>query len=50
VSPNWIFDKVIKPHELKVRAAEWAKEGVQIIGGCCGLSPEHIQAVAEIKK
>ena len=50
VSPNWIFDKVIKPHELKARAVEWAKEGVQILGGCCGLSPEHIQAVAEIKK
>lgn len=50
VSPNWIFDKVIKPHELKVRASEWAKEGVQILGGCCGLSPEHIQAVAEIKQ
>ena len=50
VSPNWIFDKVIKPHELKARAEEWAKEGVQILGGCCGLSPEHIQAVAEIKK
>ena len=50
VSPNWIFDKVIKPHELKARASEWAKEGVQILGGCCGLSPEHIQAVAEIKQ
>ena len=50
VSPNWIFDKVIKPHELKARAEEWAKEGVQILGGCCGLSPEHIQAIAEIKK
>jgi homocysteine S-methyltransferase len=50
VSPNWIFDKVIKPHELKARAVEWAKEGVQILGGCCGLSPEHIQAIAEIKK
>ena len=50
VSPNWIFDKVIKPHELKARAAEWAKEGVQILGGCCGLSPEHIKAVAEIKQ
>ena len=50
VSPNWIFDKVIKPNELKEKAAEWAKEGVQILGGCCGLSPEHIQAIAEIKQ
>ena len=50
VSPNWIFDKVIKPHELKARAVEWAKEGVQILGGCCGLSPEHIRAIAEIKQ
>ena len=50
VSPNWIFDKVIKPHELKARASEWSKEGVQILGCCCGLSPEHIQAVAEIKQ
>jgi|TARA_B100000795_G_scaffold49101_1_gene32246 S-methylmethionine-dependent homocysteine/selenocysteine methylase len=49
VSPNWIFDKIIKPHELKARTAEWVKEGAQILGGCCGLSPEHIQAIAEIK-
>ena len=24
--------------------------GVQVIGGCCGTSPEHIQQLAEIAK
>ncbi|MGZ5286603.1 MAG: homocysteine S-methyltransferase family protein [Flavisolibacter sp.] len=27
---------------------EWAKEGfVNIVGGCCGTTPEHIRHIAE---
>lgn len=30
---------------------EWAKEGwVNIVGGCCGTTPEHIQKIAETVK
>jgi len=24
--------------------------GVQVLGGCCGLSPEHIAAIAPLKE
>ena len=49
VSPNWDFDKIIKPDALLSAAKQWSEEGVQIIGGCCGLSPEHIQAISTLK-
>ena len=49
ISPNWIFDHVIKPIELKKKAHQWIKEGAQIIGGCCGTSPNHIKALSELK-
>ena len=49
-SPNWGFDKIIKPEELLRRTEAWVKEGAQIIGGCCGLSPQQISAVSILKK
>ena len=45
ISPNWIFDEIISPKEFSLLAKGWFNIGVQVIGGCCGLSPEHIQAV-----
>lgn len=50
VSPNWDFDKVIKPNELLIKAQQWINEGVRIVGGCCGLSPEHIEVYKGLKK
>jgi 5-methyltetrahydrofolate--homocysteine methyltransferase len=26
------------------------QEGVQIVGGCCGTTPEHIKAIADVVK
>ena len=48
VSPNWDFTDTIKPEDFKLKAEEWKGEGVQIIGGCCGLSPEHISGLNEV--
>ncbi len=47
--PNWIFEEIITPDELLVFARQWKQSGVQILGGCCGLSPEHIAAVSQLK-
>ena len=49
ISPNWIFDHVIKPKELKKKALQWVKEGALIIGGCCGTSPNHIKELSKLK-
>ena len=48
-SPRWQFEDVIPPRELHRFADLWIDQGVQIVGGCCGLSPEHIAALAPFK-
>ena len=35
------------PEQLAAEIADWARKGfVNIVGGCCGTSPEHIAAIA----
>ena len=48
--PNWQFEKVIEPKELRRFANQWVADGVQVLGGCCGLSPEHIAALAPLRQ
>ena len=48
-SPSWQFKSVMPPHELHSFASQWIDGGVQIVGGCCGLSPDHISALEPLK-
>ena len=44
--PGWSFDDGVTPADYAADAARWrAVEGAQIVGGCCGTTPEHIAAV-----
>ena len=43
--PNWHFVDIISPRDLVEEARGWQGLGVQIIGGCCGIGPEHIAAL-----
>ena len=43
--PNWQF-KEIEMDTLARFAKGWAETGVAAIGGCCGLTPDHIRAVS----
>jgi S-methylmethionine-dependent homocysteine/selenocysteine methylase/SAM-dependent methyltransferase len=43
---RWRFDERIGPEEYARLALEWRAEGAQIVGGCCGTTPEHIRAAA----
>lgn len=47
--PHWQFEDVIPPVEFFRFASAWVEAGVQIVGGCCGLSPQHIAAIAPLK-
>lgn len=47
--PEWRFEDVISPTELHRFAVDWIERGAQVLGGCCGLSPEHIAALAPLK-
>ena len=46
--PSWRFVDVISPAELARAAREWLGEGVRVVGGCCGLGVEHVEALAEM--
>ena len=45
--PNWNFVDIIDPDDLVSFGRVWVDEGVRLIGGCCGLSVEHIAALSE---
>ena len=44
--PNWQFVDIIEPADLVAAACGWIDGGVRLVGGCCGLGPEHIAALA----
>jgi 5-methyltetrahydrofolate--homocysteine methyltransferase len=50
--PNAFGEYDEQPHETAHIIEEWAREGfVNIVGGCCGTTPEHIKHIAEqVKK
>lgn len=35
------------PEHFRKYAVEFVKEGAQLVGGCCGTTPEHVRAMAE---
>lgn len=47
--PDWQFENIISPDDLLDYAKRWTAQGAQVIGGCCGLSPKHIEALAVLK-
>jgi S-methylmethionine-dependent homocysteine/selenocysteine methylase len=35
----------VEPEQLAAHAREWVAAGAQIVGGCCGTTPEHVRAI-----
>lgn len=46
-SPDWEFVDVIAPGELVAASRRWQGLGATAFGGCCGIGPEHIAALAK---
>jgi S-methylmethionine-dependent homocysteine/selenocysteine methylase len=44
--PEWIFGD-ITPEAFASASVGWVARGAQLVGGCCGIRPEHIRAIAE---
>ena len=41
--PDWKFVDIIPPDRYGEFVRQWMKDGVQLIGGCCGLGLDHIR-------
>lgn len=39
-------DGIITPEAYLRHAGDWAAAGADIIGGCCGIGPQHLQLLA----
>ncbi|NNL02344.1 MAG: 5-methyltetrahydrofolate--homocysteine methyltransferase, partial [Eudoraea sp.] len=49
--PNAFGDYDQTPYQMAEQIKEYLDRGlVNIIGGCCGSTPEHIKAIAELTK
>ncbi|MBC8242317.1 MAG: homocysteine S-methyltransferase family protein [Alphaproteobacteria bacterium] len=46
IMPNWQFVDVISPDDLALAARGWVDRRVRLIGGCCGLGPDHVKALS----
>lgn|GEM_PF-130371 len=44
---GWRFESAITGEKYAEMALAWREEGAQIIGGCCGVGPEHIAAARD---
>ncbi len=47
VMPHWQFNDVISPEEYLAHARRWVEAGVQLVGGCCGVGPDHIRLLKQ---
>ncbi len=47
LDPGWKFDTSVGPRRFAMLAEAWREEGAKIVGGCCGVTPDHI---AEARK
>ena len=47
VPPSWKFEDIISPLDYLGYVKQWVEQGVQVVGGCCGMGPEHIRVLDE---
>ncbi len=47
VNGNWIFQDTISPEDFAAASRQWLSRNVQVIGGCCGIRPDHIALLRE---
>lgn len=40
----------VSPGDMGDAAISWIKAGAQILGGCCGTTPQHLQSIAKTSK
>ena len=47
--PNEFGEYDLEPDEMSEHIKEWAESGfLNVVGGCCGSSPAHIKAIADV--
>lgn len=48
--PELLAGAMLDAEELASAAAEWIAAGARVLGGCCGATPAHIQALSRLRE
>ena len=43
----WTFNNIISPERYTAHVERWVSNGASLVGGCCGITSEHIQHMAD---
>jgi S-methylmethionine-dependent homocysteine/selenocysteine methylase len=46
--PGWAFTEELSPEDYAEHAAGWLSAGARIVGGCCGTTPAHTNALRRL--
>jgi S-methylmethionine-dependent homocysteine/selenocysteine methylase len=47
--PEWLFTDEYPPSKYRDESARWKQMGARILGGCCGSTPAHIEALGALR-
>jgi S-methylmethionine-dependent homocysteine/selenocysteine methylase len=47
--PEWLFTDEYPPSKYRDESAHWKQMGARILGGCCGSTPAHIEALGALR-
>ncbi len=47
--PDWRFVDIIAPQRFETFCRDWIESGVRILGGCCGLTVDHVRAAVRAR-
>lgn len=47
INGDWVFEDTITPEDFTSACQQWLGRSIQIIGGCCGIRPDHIELLGK---
>ena len=47
INNNWTFENIISHESYASHVERWMDKGISLVGGCCGITTEHIQHIAD---
>jgi S-methylmethionine-dependent homocysteine/selenocysteine methylase len=47
--PDWLFVDTVGVDELVELARGWVAQGATVVGGCCGITPDHIAGLSALR-
>lgn len=48
IAGKWVFEGTISPAEYAQYAEGWMQRGIAMVGGCCGIRPDHIRSLNKL--